>query len=61
MLEKLIAVGGYKSKSELRRLFVQGAVSVNGSKVPDIKEVVFSAGENVLQIGKGKFFKVLTE
>lgn len=61
LLEKLIAVGGYKSKSELRRLFVQGAVSVNGSKVPDIKEVVFSAGENVLQIGKGKFFKVLTE
>ncbi|MCL2312007.1 MAG: tyrosine--tRNA ligase [Firmicutes bacterium] len=48
----------YGSKSELRRLFVQGAVSINDFKIFEIKDISLELGDNVVKIGKGKFFLV---
>lgn len=56
LIEELLEVGSYKSKSELRRLFGQGAVSIDGSKVYNVKDVMLKAGTHIIQIGKGKFF-----
>jgi len=61
LLDSLFEVGNYKSKSELRRLFTQGAVSVNNLKVLDINDVLLCPGDNIVQIGKGKFFSIRIE
>lgn len=58
LLEELLSVGNYKSKKELRRLFWQGAVSVNNLRVLDLNDLVLNMGDNVIQIGKGRFFLV---
>ncbi|NMA32103.1 MAG: tyrosine--tRNA ligase [Candidatus Methanofastidiosa archaeon] len=61
LIDGLLEAGSYKSKSELRRLFVQGAVSVNNLKVLDVNDVLLLAGDNIVQIGKGKFFLIKFE
>ena len=45
-----------RSKSEVRRLFLQGAVKVNGNKVG--LDYVAKCGDKV-QVGKKEFFKVV--
>ncbi|AEV30531.1 tyrosyl-tRNA synthetase [Sphaerochaeta pleomorpha str. Grapes] len=59
LLEELMIAGKYTSKSELRRLFSQGAVSINNEKVFDVKTISLSTGNNIIKIGKGRFFLVV--
>lgn len=47
-----------RSKNEIRRLFKQNAVSINGNKITDIQEVLELNDDDVVQIGKGNFFKL---
>ena len=45
LLNGLLEAGNYTSKSELRRLFIQGAVSVNNTKVLDVNDVALHSGD----------------
>lgn len=54
-----LAEGKYfKSKSEARRVFMQGGVSLEGRKVKDVKQLKLPADEQVMKIGKNKFFMI---
>ncbi len=46
------------SNSDAKRMIAQDAVSINGSKVSDIKQEIDSKGEYLLKVGKRKFKKV---
>lgn len=59
LFDALIDLGKYKSRNELRRLFEQGAVSINKSKVLNVNDISLHLGDNIVQIGKGKFFLVV--
>ena len=50
-----------ESKSNLRRLISQGAVSVNGEKMIDDKDVLKIKSGGILQIGKRNYFKLLVK
>ena len=50
-----------KSNSELRRLFKQGAVSLNDRKISAFDEKVDVASEDVIKVGKRTWFKVHVE
>ncbi len=50
-----------KSNSELRRLFKQGAVSLNDRKISAFDEKVDVASEDVIKVGKRTWFKVRIE
>lgn len=58
ILETILTSGKYKSKGELRRLFEQGAVKINGERVSDIKTIGIMNDGDIIQIGKGNFFKI---
>ena len=58
LIETLFSSGKYKSKSDIRRLIVQGAVKINGEKVSDLKTVPVLDSNSTIQIGKGTFFKL---
>lgn len=62
ILDKIMETGKYSSKGELKRLFQQGAVKINGEKVNDFKEIgrLLSDAEAVMQIGKGNFYKIIS-
>ena len=47
------------SKSDMRRMVVQNAVSFNGSKVNDIYADLLLDSDNQLKVGKRLFFKVI--
>lgn len=47
------------STSEANRMIKQGAVKINGDKVEDNKAVFGLGAENVFQVGKRKFAKVI--
>ena len=58
LIECIYKTGKYKSKSEIRRLIMQGAVKINGEK---INEFTFNPAEELLiQVGKGNLFKVVS-
>lgn len=46
------------SKKEISRLIQQGAVTIDGDLVPDIKYEFIPTSEHVLKIGKRKFFRL---
>jgi tyrosyl-tRNA synthetase len=48
--------GEKKSNSEIRRLFEQGAVSLNQSKISDTKKSVGNG--DIIKIGKRVWFKL---
>ena len=50
-----------KSNSELRRLFKQGAVSLNDRKISAFDEKVDVASEDVIKVGKRTWFKIRVE
>ena len=50
--------GNKKSKSDIRRLFQQGAVSQNGVKITDLSEQVTLSEGDVFQVGKRVWFKI---
>ena len=47
-----------KSNSEIRRLILQGSVSVNGNKVKNFKETIKLCDNTELKIGKRDFFRI---
>ena len=58
VLNCLVERGDFKSKSEIRRIFIQGGAQVNGQKITDVKDLIVSGGETVVKLGKNKFYKV---
>lgn len=57
LLETMMQSGKFKSKGELRRLFMQGAVKVNDEKLTDLKLAPALTSDTVVQVGKGSFYK----
>ena len=57
LLETLMTSGKFKSKGELRRLFMQGAVKVNNEKLTDLKVAPELTSDTIVQVGKGSFYK----
>jgi tyrosyl-tRNA synthetase len=46
------------SKNEARRMIEQGAVKINQEKISDLKAIINSKNDDVIQVGKRKFAKV---
>lgn len=59
IISELVDGGYYKSKSELRRLFKQNAVSINSCKIADPQLIDAIKDYDVLKIGKSKYFKLI--
>ena len=59
ILDAILSTGKYQSKGEIKRLFSQGAVKLNGEKVTDYKQIALSNEENILQIGKGNYYNLV--
>ncbi|MDP6880596.1 MAG: tyrosine--tRNA ligase [Alteromonas macleodii] len=47
------------STSDAMRMIKQGAVKINGDKVEDTRLVITEKGENVYQVGKRKFARIM--
>ena len=47
-----------ESKSEVRRLIKQGAVSIDGNKLDDVNFILDSKSNQVVKIGKRRFLKI---
>ena len=47
-----------ESKSEVRRLIKQGAVSIDGNKLDDVNFMLDSKSNQVVKIGKRRFLKI---
>ena len=47
-----------KSNSEVRRLFKQGAVSINGKNIPFFDDTIDIAAGDVVKVGKRNWFKL---
>lgn len=58
LLTALMEGGFFSSKSEARRIFMQGGAVLDGVKVTDIKSIKLLKGETTLKMGKSKFFRV---
>lgn len=59
ILDLIVNVGFAPSKSEARRLVVQGGVSIDGDKISDIKEIIKVDKEKILKVGKRNFVKLI--
>lgn len=56
LIDCIFSTGKYKSKSEVRRLILQGAVKLNGEKITDL---IFKPMDgSIIQVGKGNAFKL---
>lgn len=58
LIDLMAATNLFPSKKEIRRLFDQGAIKVNGNKIDDLHYKLPEASEHVVQAGKRCFFKV---
>lgn len=58
LLEGIMQSGNFKSKAEIRRLFLQGAIKIDGKKVSDIATLQELNDGSIIQIGKGKFYRI---
>ena len=59
LVDALMETGAYKSKSDIRRLFQQGAVKINNERAPqDLKAISTLPAGSIIQIGKGTFYKI---
>ena len=61
LVELILEVKFAETKSEARRLIIQGGVSIDGIKIDDIKKVVKFDKEIILKVGKRKFAKILSK
>jgi tyrosyl-tRNA synthetase len=48
------------SKSEARKMIQNGGIRINGTKVIDINLIVEVTNELILQVGKRRFVKLIT-
>jgi len=60
ILDYLVAIGMFDSKSEARRNVEQGGIQIDGEKVAD-KEFVVSVAEHMVQKGKKTFLRVIVK
>ena len=58
LIKAISTSGKYKSNGEIRRLMIQGAVKVNGLKAQKQEDVPEIKDGDIVQIGKGQFFKI---
>lgn len=61
VIRLIAATGVVNSKSEVRRLILQGGVRINGQKVNSIDQCIDINQETLIQVGKRKFVKVTKE
>ena len=61
LIRTLVAEGHFSSASEIRRLFKQGGIRLDGKQITDPDTVSFSTGEHSLRAGKGKFFRIVVD
>lgn len=61
VIEAIFSSGDYKSKADIRRLLQQGAIKINGEKLNDFANIASQNADVVIQIGKGKFYKLVSE
>ncbi|NLE44497.1 MAG: tyrosine--tRNA ligase [Chloroflexi bacterium] len=59
VVEIIQAVGFTQSKSEARRLVQQGAVKLDGESVETVEAQAIPGGEQVLQVGKRRFLRLV--
>ena len=59
LIDTILATKKYPSKGEIKRLFAQGAVKINGERVKDLNSIETIENETILQIGKGNFYKIV--
>ncbi|MBO4285283.1 MAG: tyrosine--tRNA ligase [Alphaproteobacteria bacterium] len=57
-INTLMDSGKYKSKSEIRRLLMQGAIKIDGERIVDLQAVPKLTADSVVQVGKGTFYKL---
>ena len=60
IIDLILAVQFAPSKSEARRLVVQGGVTIDGEKINDINNEVDIEKEKILKVGKRKFIKIIS-
>lgn len=60
LLNKLLDISKFTSKSEIKRLFNGGAVKINNEKVLDFKNLILK-NDSIIQLGKGCFYKIKVE
>jgi tyrosyl-tRNA synthetase len=60
IIDLILAVKFAPSKSEARRLIIQGGVTVDGEKIDDITSIINLNKEKILKVGKRKFIKIKT-
>lgn len=58
ILDLILKTGKYQSKSDIKRLFQQGAIKINDEKIMDFREVEEINENTIIQIGKGNYFKI---
>lgn len=56
LISALINGGYYKSKSEIRRIFMQGGAQINGEKIVNVQDILIPSDNTILKMGKSKFF-----
>lgn len=59
LIDTILSSGKYQSKGEIKRLFAQGAIKINGEKVIDINSISVLENGTIIQIGKGNFYKIV--
>jgi tyrosyl-tRNA synthetase len=59
IVDLLVSAGLVPSRSEARRLIDGGGVRLDGEKIAGIDAVITPDGEQVLQVGRRKFVKIL--
>lgn len=59
ILDTLLKTKKATSKGELKRLFEQGAIKIDGEKITDFQALNNFESELIIQIGKGSFYKII--
>lgn len=59
LITALLEIGKYSSKGEIKRLFAQNAVKIDGKKVTDPNTIQNLENESIVQVGKGTFYKII--
>ena len=58
LIEALIQLDRFQSKSEIRRLFKQNAITINDKKVLDSSDIEMLHNGDIVRIGKGNFYRI---
>ena len=60
LVNVLLSSGNFKSKGEIKRLFSQGAIRINGTSIRDINDIQEIKEDTIVQVGKGKYYRIGT-